>query len=542
MNRFLVSLLLLVAVSAKAQTIFVVTNNYNDLNPERDALAMGVGGLRLTAAITDGADPLSFTGMSSAVLRVVSRIDGYTNHSLAAAQTNAPGTLRWIVPTLAAGEYRLQSTVVYPGESFHIFDRWLSVTTAPAANCPDVSIGATTITNIFNITYQVSNHIDNITQIVTQQVTNVISMTHTCAVPSASVSVTNTTWYFDYCVPTGDVTNVLSTIYTNTGCASNVVWFTVTNREIQPWACFPALAGGGSQTPWTGTVNAASNSVTNIGVARAQAFYGGQFHGGIGSNRTAFIGGGQWGYIDEALNPYMVICGGESNRTYFYAYTGSHIFMGGGKGNVAEGQYAVLVGGLRNWMDYIQGKGSFLGAGQENELRSGYGLVYANFLGGGWQNRLMPSTGNEHGYSVLVGGEKCHSYGSWSFLGGGGGCRIGTNYYAVVPGGYSNSVFADFGFAAGREAVVLHRKSFVWNSADQSFATSATNQYLVNVPGGGVGVNTSNTPAPLSVGGPVLVGSSTSGYAAVAGMIAFDNGTFKLCATNGVWSTIALGP
>jgi hypothetical protein len=138
---------LALACVASAQTIMVTTNNYNDLNPERDAVSGPEGSFRITHTVTDGASPQSFEFLEGEIkLRVVNQADLFTNSFATAFVTNDPGTVRWTVTNLQAGTYSLDSDVVIGGDTVKIFWRYLTVT--QACN-PCAGSGVTiTITNI----------------------------------------------------------------------------------------------------------------------------------------------------------------------------------------------------------------------------------------------------------------------------------------------------------------------------------------------------------------------------------------------------------
>jgi hypothetical protein len=73
-----------------------------------------------------------------------------------------------------------------------------------------------------------------------------------------------------------------------------------------------------------------------------------------------------------------------------------------------------------------------------------------------------------------------------SVIGGGHGNWIGTNaLYATIPGGYSNYVAAEHGFAAGCHATSLHQGAFVWgDSTLRDIASTNRNSWTVRASGG----------------------------------------------------------
>lgn len=149
--RFLAYILsLVVAGVVSAQTIAVHTNNFFDLNPDRDAFSALAGGIRIRLTVTDGISPYEISAGLPAKLRIVSRVDDYTNSIINTITNDGPGVIWWVIPALSAGSYRLQSDIVLPGDSFQIYDRYLTVTSAPAASAATVNL---TVTNITTINY-----------------------------------------------------------------------------------------------------------------------------------------------------------------------------------------------------------------------------------------------------------------------------------------------------------------------------------------------------------------------------------------------------
>lgn len=153
MRRFVIMLSLLVLATAdgRGQNLIVVTNNYNDLNPDRDALTNQVGIIRIVASINDGSEPLRLDGLLTAALRVIEPESGYTNATIAATVTNDVGIVRWSIPAQQVGTYRLMASAVYADDDFPIFDRYMTMTSPPAASCGDVTV----INNITNATYNI---------------------------------------------------------------------------------------------------------------------------------------------------------------------------------------------------------------------------------------------------------------------------------------------------------------------------------------------------------------------------------------------------
>ena len=149
--RFLAYIvLILVSATVYGQSIVVHTNNFFDLNPDRDAFSLPEGFIRIRLTVTDGIEPYDISAGLPASLRVISNVDNYTNRIINTDANDGPGVIWWVIESLSEGSYRLQSDIVLPGDSFPIYDRYLTVTSAPAASAATVNL---TVTNITTINY-----------------------------------------------------------------------------------------------------------------------------------------------------------------------------------------------------------------------------------------------------------------------------------------------------------------------------------------------------------------------------------------------------
>ena len=201
-------------LGVNAQTILVTTNNVLDLNPERDAISALEGAIRIRHTITDGSEALDVSAGFPIPLTIASRVDGYTNSVINTITNDGVGVVWWVIPFLGAGEYELKSTVTLPGDSFEVFDRYLSVTSTPSA-AGDVTLSVTNnfapVNNVTNTT-EASVNIYNTTQVITAGVS---SISFTGAVLGAitfegnAVTQTGTTFNFSY-IETNAVTPVLT--------------------------------------------------------------------------------------------------------------------------------------------------------------------------------------------------------------------------------------------------------------------------------------------------------------------------------------------
>jgi hypothetical protein len=124
-------------------------------------------------------------------------------------------------------------------------------------------------------------------------------------------------------------------------------------------------------------------------------------------------------------------------------------------------------------------------------------VVTSNFgaIGGGRGNSVG-------GYgAVISGGGDNEVVGNEATVGGGDANSAG-GQYATVPGGANNTAAGTSSFASGQYAQANHNGSFVWSdstaTAGVPFASTGTNQFLINA-SGGVGMGTNAPQAQLDV-------------------------------------------
>ena len=129
--------------------------------------------------------------------------------------------------------------------------------------------------------------------------------------------------------------------------------------------------------------------------------------------------------------------------------------MAGGRSNIASGARSAVGGGLGN---NASGLESTVGGGFENEASGEDSTV-----GGGVNNEAS-----------------------------------GT--FSTVPGGRENVASGLYSFAAGRGAKAVTDRTFVWNSRDLDFASTGSDQFLINA---NVGIKTNEPVSPLHVNGSV---------------------------------------
>jgi len=219
-----------------------------------------------------------------------------------------------------------------------------------------------------------------------------------------------------------------------------------------------------------------------IGAESYSAAIGGGSSHLLGSNTShATIGGGHDNSVGDNTE-FGVVGGGRGNHI---ATNSNAAAIGGGRSNYIDhdSSSATIGGGESNSVDF-DAPFATVGGGRNNYVGS---KADAGTVGGGFHNRI---DGNSHGATI------------------GGGCTntiAGNAEYATIPGGALCNVAdgARYAFAAGRRAEANHAGSFVWaDSADATFQSTATNQFLIRA-GGGVGIGVNNPAQALHVNGKV---------------------------------------
>lgn len=260
---------------------------------------------------------------------------------------------------------------------------------------------------------------------------------------------------------------------------------------------FSVVAGGVNNNMTTGPAGGADTTAIGGGAINDVFDHAGTIAGGThnaaGSNNGiptdathATIGGG---FQNTAGAAYATVSGGQNNTAGALQGT-----IGGGFGNaVGPGAGTTVGGGLNN---QAQITGATVGGGMANIA----GQTVAT-VGGGMENNAISAQ------STIAGGMGNVTAGQTATIGGGhmnqiqiqcdlstisgGGQNVVANMatYAAIPGGEANLVEADHSLAAGWQAQVGHRGSFVWADAfnapaGQPFRTTQFNQFAVRAQGG----------------------------------------------------------
>jgi hypothetical protein len=323
-----------------------------------------------------------------------------------------------------------------------------------------------------------------------------------------------------------------------------------------------AAAGGGSTNSAGGAYTALGGGQANTATATHATIAGGGFN--QANAPFATVGGGAGNVVSDT---YATVSGGTENEA-----TGAYASVGGGSYNSVAGAYGNIAGGgpsdpenpttTRNSVfdDYgtVGGGGgnvaggddgdpteqtyATVGGGAGNAAGDDYATVgggstntaggYAATVGGGAGNRASNQyatvgggTGNaaSNGYATVAGGRintAGHQYATVSggytntvsavmgAIGGGYSNMIAGNY-GTIPGGFQNYVSGSYGFAAGQQARAEHAGTFVWSDSTGAFASTGSDQFLIDA-SGGVGIGTNSPSEMLTVDGSALLLSGDS--------------------------------
>ena len=217
-----------------------------------------------------------------------------------------------------------------------------------------------------------------------------------------------------------------------------------------------ATVSGGGIVNLTPSGNTATGNYATIS--------GGVFNRALAN--YAFVGGGNY---DSAVALYSAAISGNNNNAGYNDYDTAAVVAGGAR-NRARYMFAAILGGVEN---LAQGYYTTVGGGRGDSVTNDYGAVLggfsnyssgnAGFIGGGSGNQVTAASG------VVAGGYQNSVSGSYAFVGAGyhngitglyGAIAagrdngIGSAYYCAIPGGYRDSISADYGFATNNHSVV----------------------------------------------------------------------------------------
>ncbi len=176
--------------------------------------------------------------------------------------------------------------------------------------------------------------------------------------------------------------------------------------------------------------------------------------------------------------------------------------LGGHPGNsIGEGIAGAVVGGggAAANVNSVAGDFGTVSGGYRNTASGSLGAT----VSGGADNLASENS------ATVGGGFGNTASGRASVVGGGGSTRpfhsgnVASGRASTIPGGSQNVAAGDFSFAAGFRANANHEGAFVWaDSTDASFASTASDQFLIRA-NGGVGINKNDPATALDVNGTV---------------------------------------
>jgi len=240
------------------------------------------------------------------------------------------------------------------------------------------------------------------------------------------------------------------------------------------------VAGGGivnlspSGNTASGNYSTVAGGVFNRALANYATVCGGYYDSAVALYSGALSGNNN----NAGLNIYdtaALVAGGARNRArYQFAcvtggadnlVNGYYGFVGGGWGDSAVGNYATICGGNAN---YASGNTSFIGGGYSNRATGG-----TSAIAGGYDNSVAGT------YSCIGGGYRNSITGFECAIAGGQYNGIGSNYYCAIPGGYRDSIFADYGFATNYRSLVP--TSYTHSAAFNGTVVTASSQLRCNI-------------------------------------------------------------
>lgn len=215
---------------------------------------------------------------------------------------------------------------------------------------------------------------------------------------------------------------------------------------------------------------------------------------------------------------YSVIAGWRSNKILSM----SQSFIWGGYDNEVEWSYSFIWGGLSNdivgWSD-----NSNVVWGYDNNIRDW--SDHSSIVWGYWNNiytaqktfiwwwRSNTITGATD-YSTIVGGRSNTI--NWavnaSIIWGKGNNILNWSDYSSIIGWNQNTIQKSLYSVAGWYKAIIswYDHTFIWNSSTTDFYADKAWSFLINVPNGGVGINTNNPTEALSVNWAISIWNTTT--------------------------------
>lgn len=170
-----------------------------------------------------------------------------------------------------------------------------------------------------------------------------------------------------------------------------------------------------------------------------------------------------------------------------------------------------VLGGPTNNVIHGESKYNIIGSGNNNAIPTN---VYQAGILGGYSNRIDKLSADWWPDGAFIGG---------------GYMNTCAGMASMIPGGYNNTAYANYSFAAGFNARAMHQATFVWSDGVLGdFASTTDRQFLIRA-GHGVGINTNNPQAALHVAGTVIannfVGQATGLSGTITNSLTFDTGS-----------------
>lgn len=188
-----------------------------------------------------------------------------------------------------------------------------------------------------------------------------------------------------------------------------------------------------SQTGTTGDIHYATvgGGISNVASGEGATVSGGGFNKAEGQLATICGGGGlQSIFGHRAEGDYSFVGGGYGNRAY-----SEGALVTGGRANQARGDYSTVAGGYYNYAGDPQGLGPYatVGGGANNRAWGKYSVV----AGGGDHNNQHRNQALGE-YSAILGGQHNTAENNRSTIGG-GAFNMASDDYATIGGGSGNT-------------------------------------------------------------------------------------------------------
>jgi hypothetical protein len=280
-----------------------------------------------------------------------------------------------------------------------------------------------------------------------------------------------------------------------------------------------AVIGGGGEDMVPSEGNRALSDFSVIGGGRrntAGRFDGGPPYPGL----YATVSGGYW---NRAVGEGSTVGGGEENvagdESPSMPEDGEYTTVCGGRGNRAEGRYATICGGGGGDMpdegNQALGDYAFIGGGKRNFADQDFAVVAGgdhnraenySTVGGGRDNIALMSG------STVGGGME--NYATHSATIGGGYRNFANGMHAAIPGGRENVAMGEGSFAAGTQAKAHHDGSMVLAASyafasDDSVWTGGGEQLVIRADSG-MYITNQSEQAPFQPAR--LINTSTGAY------------------------------